>query len=488
MTRNLYEAARVGVDAEDLDAAREAATEHAAYDRVLEENAAWAPHAYDGTLSDAPQLVLEDVSEIPFIEGVTGVEQYQHRARVRARDGDWFAAVTPVAPGYERYCRERLGMGSPTVLQPDVRDARPMRVAEACRHGASFDALVAGAREAGRLVVHPYMGIAPVWALAGDVADAAGVPVQVLAPPPSATWIANDKAHLSEAVALAVGSDALLETRETRGLDALVDAVEAMRREHPSVGIKRTRCASAMGNLVLHREAHADKDADAMRARIAAFLHDTEWDGDETVLCVEWARTDLSPSTQCWIPPLGHGDPRVDGVYEQLLEGEARVFLGSQPSTLPASVNDELAALSLLTCATLQALGYVGRCSFDFVVRGDVDDEDGWEVFFTECNGRWGGTSTPMHLVDRVVQGPRPAYLAQDVIHPSLVGMSFDEVCARLGDSLFDANTQRGRYILYNVGPLALQGKLDVIALGDSPDDAFEAMRTRLPALLGWTP
>ena len=93
-----------------------------------------------------------------------------------------------------------------------------------------------------------------------------------------------------------------------------------------------------------------------------------------------------------------------------------------------------------------------------------------------------------MHLVDRVVQGPRPAYLAQDVIHPSLVGMSFDEVCARLGDSLFDANTQRDRYILYNVGPLALQGKLDVIALGDSPDDAFEAMRTRLPALLGWTP
>ena len=108
-------------------------------------------------------------------------------------------------------------------------------------------------------------------------------------------------------------------------------------------------------------------------------------------------------------------------------------------------------------------------------------------MFFTECNGRWGGTSTPMHLVDRVVRGPRPAYVAQDVVHPALVGMPFDEVCARLGESLFDANTQRGRYILYNVGPLALQGKLDVIALGEHPEDAFDAMRTRLPTLLGWT-
>ena len=485
MNPNAYEAARIGVDAEDLLAARDAATEHAAHDRVLEENAEWAAHAYDGTLEDAPQLVLEDVSEIPFIEGVTGVEQYQHRARVRARDGDWFAAVTPAAPGYERYCRERLGMGAPTVLQPKVQAARPMRVAEACRHGATFEALVAGAKQAGALVIHPYMGIAPVWTLARELSAAAAVPVQVLAPPPAATWIANDKAHLSEAVALAAGGDALLETRETRGLEALVAAAEAMRAKYPSIGIKRTRCASAMGNLVLHREAHA---ADAsLRPVIEAFLHQTEWDGDETVLCVEWARTDLSPSTQCWIPPLGHGDPRVDGVYEQLLEGEARVFLGSRPSTLPAEVNDELAALSLLTCATLQALGYVGRCSFDFIVRGDVTDEDGWEVFFTECNGRWGGTSTPMHLVDRVVRGPRPAYVAQDVVHPALVGMPFDEVCARLGESLFDANTQRGRYILYNVGPLALQGKLDVIALGEHPDDAFDAMRTRLPTLLGWT-
>ena len=53
-----------------------------------------------------PVLYLEDVSGIPFVSIIAGVEEYQHRARVRAGDGDLFAAVTRVQDGYEAYCRE----------------------------------------------------------------------------------------------------------------------------------------------------------------------------------------------------------------------------------------------------------------------------------------------------------------------------------------------------------------------------------------------
>ncbi len=475
----------VGLEAEDLDLARSAIRNHSIAEVAVADGDAHGAHLYSAADEALPQLVLEDVSAIPFIEGVSGVEQYQHRARVRARTGDWFAAVTPVPDGYEDYCRERLDLGNPSALRPAVIDERPMRVANACRHGETFSALVNGAREAGGMVIHPYMGIAAVWDLAEHLADASGAPIRVLAPPPAVTWLANDKAHLSEAVALCAHADHLLETRETRGLDALVGAIHEMRHQYPSVGIKRTRCASAMGNLVLHREDHAEANVDAIRSIVEDFLHRTEWDGDETVLAVQWARTDLSPSTQCWIPPLGSGDPRCDGVYEQLLEGEEKVFLGSRPSTLPDAVNEELAYVSLQVAAGFQQLGYVGRCSFDFVVQGDPNGDD-WSLHFTECNGRWGGTSTPMHLVDRVVKGPRPAYLAQDVVHEALVGVPFAEICRRLGDDLFDAHSQRGRYILYNVGPLAESGKLDVIALGSSAEDAFTAMRDRLPRLLGY--
>ena len=58
-------------------------------------------------------LYLDDVSEIPFLGKIIGVEEYQHRARLRAGDGDLYAAVTPPVEGYEEYCRDTLRMGSP---------------------------------------------------------------------------------------------------------------------------------------------------------------------------------------------------------------------------------------------------------------------------------------------------------------------------------------------------------------------------------------
>ncbi len=61
---------------------------------------AYADHEWRG--EDAyPTLYLDDVSDIPFLVNIAGVEEYQHRARVRAGDGDLFAAVTPVVEGYE---------------------------------------------------------------------------------------------------------------------------------------------------------------------------------------------------------------------------------------------------------------------------------------------------------------------------------------------------------------------------------------------------
>ena len=131
----------------------------------------------------------------------------------------------------------------------------------------------------------------------------------------------------------------------------------------------------------------------------------------------------------------------------------------------------------------LQELGYCGRCSFDHLVLGDPHGE--FRVLFTECNGRWGGTSTPMSLVDRLVSGPRPPYRAQDFTHRGLVGLPLTELLARVGDDLFDQATERGRFILYNVGPLAPVGKLDVIALGQSQDEAETALLEDFPRLLG---
>jgi hypothetical protein len=437
--------------------------------------------AWDGAARDVPTLHIDDLSAIPFLVDIAGVEEYQHRARLRAGDGDLFAAVTPAADGYERYCRDVLGLGAPELIVADAVEGGPLFVARACGEGAAFDRLVARAREAGGLIVHPYMSHEAVWELAGRISAASGTRVTVIGPTPEALWLANDKARFCELVAATVGDSWVVDTRLATDPDAIARELAALAARHPRVGLKRTRCASAMGNEVFHAdEIHAGDPA----ALVRAFLARTEWPPGEEVLAVPWEDATSSPSTQLWIPPLGRGMPRLDGVYEQILEGPERVFVGSRPSQLPREVNARLEAAALAVGAALQQRGYTGRCSFDHLVVGDP--HGGCELRFTEANGRWGGTSTPMSLLDRLLGGAaRPPYRAQDFVHEALAGVSLPEILTRVGDDVFDPRTGRGRFVFYNVGPLAASGKLDVIAMGKTQARAEAALVSELPGILG---
>ncbi len=426
-------------------------------------------------------LHLEDVSGIPFLTDIAGVEEYEHRARVRARDGDLYATETPPDPDYETYCRQRLRLGAADWLGADC--GAPLELARGCSAGAALDQLVAFAREAGGLTIHPYLATDTVWTLAGRVSAAAAVPVAVLGPPPPVTWIANDKALFAELVELVLGPGWIPETRAATAVPGCVDLLHELAARCTRVGLKRTRCASGTGNLVLDAAQVRAQAPAATAAVVRGFLARTEWRAPEPVLIVAWETAASSPSTQWWIPAAGGGDPRLDGIYEQILAGAAQLFVGSRPSTLPAPVNRALADASRQVAGALQALGYVGRCSFDHLVLGDPRAE--FTVRFTECNGRWGGTSTPMHLVDRVVSGPRPRYRGQDFVHERLQGLGFGELLERVGRHAFDAGAQTGRYIFYNVGPLAGHGKLDVIALGETQAEAEQALLADLPRLLG---
>jgi hypothetical protein len=142
-----------------------------------------------------------------------------------------------------------------------------------------------------------------------------------------------------------------------------------------------------------------------------------------------------------------------------------------------------LAAHALQVGAALQELGYVGRCSFDHLVAGDPRGEP--QVVFTECNGRWGGTSTPMSFLDRLLPEPRPPYRAQDVVSPKLVGATLPDLLERVGDLAFDVGSGRGRFIFYNLGPLDRHGKLDVISIGKDQEDAERGLLEVLPQCLG---
>jgi hypothetical protein len=437
---------------------------------------------WTGDLEGVPTLHLDDVSKIPFVKDVSGVEEYQHRARVRADTGDLFVAVTRQSDGYEEYCRSRLGLGSPEFLLAEAGD-HSYAVASACMSNAILEQISHRARRAGGLLIHPYMAIHDVWDIAAGVAESSGVGVEVIGPPPPVLWVANDKSALSEIVSSVLSPEWIVETYPATDPTRMAEHLGRLARNSAKVGMKRARCASGLGNAVFGAERLRQLGPEGLLAEVEAFLSRTEWPGDEEVLVVAWEETDCSPSSQTWIPPVGGGPPIVQGVYEQLLEGENKVFVGSRPSTLPDAANRAIKSASLRVAEALQSVGYVGRCSFDLILLGDPDGE--FSLKFTECNGRWGGTSTPMHLVDRIVGGPRPTYWAQDYVHQGLVGVHFRDVLDRLGDAVFDVTTGRGRYILYNVGPLADHGKLDVIAFGETPERAESAVREDLSRLLG---
>jgi hypothetical protein len=427
-----------------------------------------------------PTLQLDDVSAIPFLAEIAGVEEYQHRGRLRAGDDDLYVTVTPAVAGYEAYCRDTLQLGAPEHLVADPIGP-PIAVARACTKGRSHARLVERARASGGMTIHPYMGIEEVWELAAMLSVDSRSPIRVLAPAPPVTWIANDKSLFDELVERVLGREALVETRISREVAGIEADLWTLAQRHERVGLKRTRCASAMGNAVFaSRDLRSDRDAAQV---VQAFLRRTEWPDGEEVLTVAWLDTDLSPSTQLWIPPLGFGDPRLDGIYEQILKGEEKVFVGSRPSTLPDALNQKLGNDALMVGAALQELGYVGRCSFDHLVTGDPNGV--FNVRFTECNGRWGGTSTPMSLLDRLLNPPRPAYRAQDVVYPELVGSRLADLLELLGDLVFQTETGQGRFILYNLGPLDGHGKFDVISMGADQEDAERGVLEILPKRLG---
>ena len=443
----------------------------------------FAEGQWDGSELHLPTLHVDDFSGIPFLQDIAGVEEYQHRARCRAMAGDLYSAVTAVPEGYEEYCQTRLGMPAVEFLAV-VPSGPPLAVvAGLIAGGPGRQRLVERAREAGGLTIHPFMGIEVVWALAAEIRAEASVPVTVLAPPPPVTWLANDKQRFSELVIALLGERCWVDCQTSRDPAVLSRALLELAGRHRKVGLKRLRCASAMGNEVHDGAELLTLGQPGVEQRVRAFLERTQWQGDEDVQAVAWEETDHSPSTQLWIPPLQAGPPRLDGIYQQILEGPEKIFVGSRPSRLPEAVHDALTRATQTLAAGLQSVGYVGRCSFDFLVLGDVAGE--FRICLTECNGRWGGTSTPMNLIDRTVGQPWPPYRAQDLVHPELVGVSLPEILQRVGDAAYDARTGRGRYLFYNVGPLKGSGKLDVISFGRTQDEAETGLERDLPRRLG---
>jgi hypothetical protein len=89
---------------------------------------------------------------------------------------------------------------------------------------------------------------------------------------------------------------------------------------------------------------------------------------------------------------------------------------------------------------------------------------------FIECNGRWGGTSLYMTLMNRIFGDWTRQPFAVHVAHhlPGVERVSFAELVDGFRSELFDVRTGTGTLILANAGRLAYQAGITAVALASS--------------------
>jgi len=425
------------------------------------------------SLQRVPTLHLDDSSTLRHTVGSEEWSLLQDRARLRAQTGDFVGASHPPPAGYEAYCQEYLGLGTVAWLQP--------RQARACARLASHCWIDRDVRtELVRLLradllsaVHPFMGSREVWQLARLLRHASRRPVFVVAPPPALTAWVNDKIEFSRLIQRLFGDRWLPPTRVCSSLSALSRQLRDLADRYRVLAIKVADGAGGHGNVVVSAERIRGRSLGAIHAELRRRLRKTGWHGERHLLVGAWETDVLStPSAQLWLP-LPPDPPMVEALFEQIIEGPEGEFAGGRPADLPAWVVEELTERTWIVGRLLQRLGYVGRCSFDFVLVGGQLDRARLE--FVECNGRWGGTSLPMTLVNRLLPVTAPRrYVIRSVRLPGPQPWSWPDLLEQLEDLLFDVRTGRGRLVLFN--PLRAERRRDlhVVAFGDSLRDAGE--------------
>ncbi|MGI9414254.1 MAG: hypothetical protein ACR2PM_11330 [Hyphomicrobiales bacterium] len=356
----------------------------------------------DRGLSDAPRVLLGDQSEIALM-GSPEETLYGYRIALLAGEGDLLALAVERCPAYERYLRTVLGIDALDVF--DLSGEGGPLAARCMASRPAFEHIARIARAGGGVCLVPLMASGHVWKLAKAVADETGTPVSVCGPSPRLSRRVNDKLWFTSRVREVLGGGAIPPTYAAYGPAALCARVKLLAERYERVVIKVPDSAGSAGNLPLEAHHLRGRPLSEIRARLHSLFDDLGWQGAYPLMVEVWEEAILStPSVQLWVPEPEHGLPIVEGIFEQLVEGEEGKFVGAARARLPRPWPDRLAQEATRLAALFQLVGYFGRCSFDAIIAG-TDYADA-EAHWIECNGRWGGVSLPMTFINRIADDP----------------------------------------------------------------------------------
>jgi PGM1 C-terminal domain len=191
-----------------------------------------------------------------------------------------------------------------------------------------------------------------------------------------------------------------------------------------------------------------------------------------------------SPSVQCRINPSGGCD--VISTHDQVLGGDGhQVFLGAYFPAKEAYAS-ELAAIAMPLCEALRDKGVIGRFGIDFLSKRNAQGK--WQHYAIEINMRKGGTTHPFLMLNFLTDGTYHAdtgkytiktgqerfYFSTDnLVDPCFKGLTPHDLIEIAMDNelMFNGASQEG-VMFHMIGALSQYGKLGVVSIGKTPQDA----------------
>ncbi len=476
----------VALEPDELRRLRRIAARIATEEPALAATQAFGSRTRPGILANR-WLVIGDASEIALTK-VDDEAAYEHRLSLLARQGDLVVFGEEPNSSFARYRSQFIGLGPVHAVRPRRVPGLPLLpLADRCRlDNAAFSQIVAAARREGGLTIVPHIGMGSAWRLAAAIAEATGLEVRVMSPPPRLTRRANDKLWFARLVAEVVGQNAIPPSYSAHGPAVLAHRARALARRSDRVVVKVPDSAGGAGNICLGARELVDASLADIKDRVFGVLRTAGWHDAYPLLVGLWEAPALgSPSVQLWIPAVGDGSPVVEGLFEQILEGREGVFVGSVPAQLPEGWNLRLAQEAMRLATVLQLLGYFGRCSLDALLIGNNLD---WaDLHWIECNGRWGGVSIPMTVVNRLKRGAaHPKFVVVQRSAESYPPRPFAEALRALDGLLFRPGKRDDGIILLSPAEIEAGRGVQMLACAETVAEARELSDRAVGILSGF--
>lgn len=394
---------------------------------------------------EGPFVFFGDTGEIPLLAG-RSAGALEYRLSVLAGEGDLVVIGGRRDREFEDYLADRLGLGRRRYLQVNVAPNGKYHPAHTrcLKDEGAYAALRAFVEEAGGATLVPHLSTGAIWTLARRLAADTGAPVRVAGPLPSLSSLANDKSAFSRVVRALFGEGAAPREVLVHGAAALTGRVQEIASECRRLVIKLPDSAGSAGNFPVFSADVAGMPPKALHRHLQELLARMGEAPRFPMLVQIWQdNVQLSPSLQLWIPQAQDGPPVIEGVFDQHVTGPEGRFSGAAPSDPRLGWIRRFCHEGLMLGRVFQELGYYGRCSFDAVLSGE--DPENPALHWLECNGRWGGVSIPMSLMNRLFAAAEPPpYVIVHRAGLDLPRRSFDDGLELIREFLWQPGAAKG--------------------------------------------